>query len=551
MATTRATSLAIDTAISRQFAILTTLRSSLALKNRDWSAFYDLAKAAVDVPDAWIVVYDPSARQVLSTFVPYDTDLPRSGNPDAIYRVAETRQPYISDLFVGRISKEMTTAIYIPVMADGLVVNVIAFSLPAIIFSRILQHQMQFPGGVGAVFDRNNRLIGRTKDENEFVGRSAVPEYGEALQKSDQGSFDGRNLEGLLVHAVYVKSSLSGWSTTLAVEDATLDAPLWRTLWIFGIGGAALVVCALLFALYYARGVAQPLLALSRMAAALGRGEHIRAQHLNLKEAQVISDQLCSAGAALKQRAREVAGLNAALRQRADALEVANRDLEGFSYSTSHVLRGPLRAIDGYAHILLEEHSAGLDSEGKRLIEVLRSSGNELNEQIDGILEFLRLGRASMSSNTIDMTEVVQMALNELEPKTRTRSLKFEVSPLPGAVGDAAMIQRVWVSLLENAVKFTAPKADAKIEVGVAYDEGKTVYYIRDNGVGFDMRYAEKLFGMFNRLHGADFPGSGTGLAIVRRIVSRHGGRVWAEGKVGEGATFYFTLPTSETGHVQ
>ena len=445
----------------------------------------------------------------------------------------------------------MTTAIYIPVMADGLVVNVIAFSLPAIIFSRILQHQMQFPGGVGAVFDRNNRLIGRTKDENEFVGRSAVPEYGEALQKSDQGSFDGRNLEGLLVHAVYVKSSLSGWSTTLAVEDATLDAPLWRTLWIFGIGGAALVVCALLFALYYARGVAQPLLALSRMAAALGRGEHIRAQHLNLKEAQVISDQLCSAGAALKQRAREVAGLNAALRQRADALEVANRDLEGFSYSTSHVLRGPLRAIDGYAHILLEEHSAGLDSEGKRLIEVLRSSGNELNEQIDGILEFLRLGRASMSSNTIDMTEVVQMALNELEPKTRTRSLKFEVSPLPGAVGDAAMIQRVWVSLLENAVKFTAPKADAKIEVGVAYDEGKTVYYIRDNGVGFDMRYAEKLFGMFNRLHGADFPGSGTGLAIVRRIVSRHGGRVWAEGKVGEGATFYFTLPTSETGHVQ
>ena len=392
------------------------------------------------MPDAWIVVYDPSARQVLSTFVPYDTDLPRSGNPDAIYRVAETRQPYISDLFVGRISKEMTTAIYIPVMADGLVVNVIAFSLPAIIFSRILQHQMQFPGGVGAVFDRNNRLIGRTKDENEFVGRSAVPEYGDALQKSDQGSFDGRNLEGLLVHAVYVKSSLSGWSTTLAVEDATLDAPLWRTLWIFGIGGAALVVCALLFALYYARGVAQPLLALSRMAAALGRGEHIRAQHLNLKEAQVISDQLCSAGAALKQRAREVAGLNAALRQRADALEVANRDLEGFSYSTSHVLRGPLRAIDGYAHILLEEHSAGLDSEGKRLIEVLRSSGNELNEQIDGILEFLRLGRASMSSNTIDMTEVVQMALNELEPKTRTRSLKFEVSPLPGAVGDAAMI---------------------------------------------------------------------------------------------------------------
>ena len=193
----------------------------------------------------------------------------------------------------------------------------------------------------------------------------------------------------------------------------------------------------------------------------------------------------------------------------------------------------------------------GLDSEGKRLVGVLRSSAHELNEQIDGILEFLRLGRDKLSRSEIDMAATVRMALKDLEPITRGRKLKIEVSTLPSAFGDAAMIQRVWINLLDNAVKFTALKAGAKIEVGVLSEAGETVYYVRDNGVGFDMQFVGKLFGVFDRLHGADFPGNGTGLAIVQRIVSRHGGRVWAEGKVGEGATFYFTLPASETVHDQ
>jgi light-regulated signal transduction histidine kinase (bacteriophytochrome) len=173
-----------------------------------------------------------------------------------------------------------------------------------------------------------------------------------------------------------------------------------------------------------------------------------------------------------------------------------------------------------------------------------------LNAQIDGISEFLRLGRDKMSQGNIDMTEAVQMVVEELEPRTRDRKLKIEVYPLPNAFGDAAMIRRVWMSLLDNAAKFTASKGEAKIEVGaLSDDKTETVYFVRDNGVGFDMQFAGRLFGVFNRLHGDDFPGDGTGLAIARRIVSRHGGRVWAEGKPDEGATFYFALPASETGH--
>ena len=143
------------------------------------------------------------------------------------------------------------------------------------------------------------------------------------------------------------------------------------------------------------------------------------------------------------------------------------------------------------------------------------------------------------------------MTLKELEPMTSGRDIKFKVSHLPSAFGDAAMIRHVWANLIDNAVKFTGRKADALIEVGALSNENETVYFVRDNGVGFDMRFADKLFGVFNRLHGADFPGNGAGLAIVQRIVSRNGGRVWAESKLDEGATFYFTLPASEMGHDQ
>ena len=258
---------------------------------------------------------------------------------------------------------------------------------------------------------------------------------------------------------------------------------------------------------------------------------------------------LASAVFVVERRTREIAGLNVILDQRASALAVANRELGAFAYSASHVLRAPLRAIDGYSHILLEEHSLGLDGEGIRLVEALRSNASALNKQIDGILKFLRLGRDKLTPGTIDMAEIVEMTLKKLEPTTLGRDIKFKVSHLPSAFGDAAMIRHVWASLIDNAVKFTGRKADALIEVGALSNENETVYFVRDNGVGFDMRFADKLFGVFSRLHGADFPGNGAGLAIVQRIVCRNGGRVWAESKLDEGATFYFTLPASEMGH--
>jgi len=246
---------------------------------------------------------------------------------------------------------------------------------------------------------------------------------------------------------------------------------------------------------------------------------------------------------------RAISKLDTALAERVSALEWANRELEGFSYATSHVLRAPLRAMDGFSRILLEDYADKLDAEGQRLLGVVRSNALAMGELIDEILGFLRLGREPLSVARIDMAACVRSALRQLESKTRGRALSIELAPLPDARGDAAMIERAWLNLLDNALKFTAPKAAATIEVGAQSATDATDYYVRDNGVGFDMRYSAKLFGVFNRLHGIEFAGNGMGLATVQRIVSRHGGRVWAESTPGTGATFHFSLPHEENSH--
>ena len=222
-ATVRAISLAIDTDILRHFAILVTLENSRELKGRDWRAFYDLAKAAIDEPNAWIVVFDPSAQQVLSTFAPYGTVLPRSGNPYAIHRVVETMQPYVSDLFVGALSKLKTVAIYIPIIENDAVVNVIAFSFPAVIISRILHSQMQVPGGIASVVDRNEIVIARTFAEADSVGRRATPDFIAATSRAAEGLFETHSLEGPIIHGAYVKSTVTGWTFALGVRQVVLE----------------------------------------------------------------------------------------------------------------------------------------------------------------------------------------------------------------------------------------------------------------------------------------------------------------------------------------
>lgn len=353
---------------------------------------------------------------------------------------------------------------------------------------------------------------------------------------------------------------------------------LWQRLLDYvGILGAAMalsLLAALLMSVWLQRAVTRPILSMAEVARNVmeKRDFSLRVTKTTEDEIGVLVDAFNAMLAEVGRRAEALETSNQhlehemaerrrtddALRQlnvdleqrisdRTEQLEAANKELEGFSYSVSHDLRAPLRAVIGFSKMLLEDHGAQLDEEARRKVNVIKEDAEHMGRLIDDLLAFSRLGRKSMQATEVNMTELAQSVYDSLSRQTSDSHAEFRLGKLPSASGDRALLGQVWTNLISNAMKFSSKRDGALIEVSAISNDQEHVYFVRDNGAGFDPRYQAKLFGVFQRLHDAsEFPGTGVGLALIQRIVVRHRGRVWAEGKPGDGATFYFTLPREQ-----
>lgn len=320
--------------------------------------------------------------------------------------------------------------------------------------------------------------------------------------------------------------------------------------WVSDSVGVAALTMVVAFAIAYAlsrqlgRWISRPVLGLADTAKAVAERQDysVRAVKRGRDELGLLTDAF---NHMLTQIQRLNQNLEQRVQERTAQLEAANRELEAFSYSVSHDLRAPLRHIDGYAGMLRKHADAALDEKGRRFLNTISDSAKRMGQLIDDLLSFSRIGRSSLTRVDVDHDSLVAGVIKEGRYEGDGRpAITWEISPLPSVRGDPALLRQVWANLIGNAVKYSGKNPHPRIAIASRAENGELVFSVSDNGVGFDMTYAGKLFGVFQRLHGvSEFEGTGIGLANVRRIVARHGGRTWAEGRVGEGATFYFSLP--------
>ncbi|CAG0959742.1 two-component system, OmpR family, sensor histidine kinase KdpD [Geobacteraceae bacterium] len=492
--------------------------------------------------------------------------------------VRETMRPAVSDIDYGTISKVPRLALFAPIVIDG---KFRGYCTGVVEISRLAE-QLRIISGNRAMditlLDRKRQVIASTDPARrmmEHVGPNQGKERRQLTEELYQFIPLSRGF-----------SDLQRWQLASFGMDSPLNAdvpwsivittpmkPFLEGLQNNASRGFALLLALILFSIATAQAASavftRPIAQLEQISETLPidviRHQEAQWPHSGIREVAGLIGNVRQMAATLQGYVHELQTLNESLErrvaertedirrlneeleervtERTTQLKSALLHMESFSYSISHDLRAPLRAVNGYAHILLEDFGPNLPAEAQRYLGQISSNGTRMAALIDDLLTFSRLSRHPLNRETVDPADVVSAVLEELEREREGRTVQVSVGELPPCQADPSLIRQVFANLLSNALKYSRKREDALVEVGSFQKDGATVYFVRDNGVGFDMAYADKLFGVFQRLHRSeDFEGTGVGLAIVHNIVTRHGGTIWADSAPGQGATFFFTV---------
>jgi signal transduction histidine kinase len=534
----RAIASAVDLELQTSVAALEVLALSSHLARGDLAAFHAEAKAAADFRVSWdsVLLTDTAGRWVLST-----RDAPGAQPPGrtvvverASFDIAvATRRPALGNIARGPRGRHLFP-VRVPVVYDGKLRYIVNALVDPSAMLQILERQKVHAQSLSIVFDARHNVVASTRDHNHPNGVPLPPSLLSRMGADGEGSGVVRTEDGGEIFAALSRIAPGDWGVALGVERELIDAPLRRS---YAYAAAALLLslaAGALAAAWFARRIAEPMGRLREAALAAGRGELRPAVASGIPEIDEVSRTLADA---VRDLVQLQGTLEARVAERTRELAAANEQLESFSYSVSHDLRAPLRAVDGFAALLLRE--AALPEAARARVLQVRENAQRMGLLIDGLLAFSRLSRQPIARQRIDMAALARDCLAELRPG----NAEVALGALPEAQADPLLLHQVMLNLLGNALKYSSRAAQPRVQVGAEDRDGTTAWFVRDNGVGFDMKHAAKLFGVFHRLHAAEeFEGTGVGLAIVQRIVQRHGGRVWAEAAPGEGATFWFTL---------
>jgi signal transduction histidine kinase len=486
------------------------------------------------------------------------------GDRPYFQRAMKTKEFSIGDFQIGRLTDQQVLNFGYPVLDErGELKRVLFAALKLSLLSEAAK-SLQLPsGGIVVVSDRNGNLLARHPEAEKWVGKSVSDSsLVQKILAQKEGVFEMADADGIArLHAVTtIKDGQApglfvSVGVPLDVSFAHANQALVRNFLVLGLVALVVLVGAQLYA---RRFFLRPVNALASSARRLAEGDLSArtgaiggaTELVQLGRAfDEMGERLQKRQEEIKLAQQEIVRLNEDLERRVvtrtSQLETANKELEAFSYSVSHDLRAPLRHIDGFATMLQQRAGGKLDDKEIKFLDIICEAAKQMGRLIDDLLVFSRMNHQQMDTTLVDLEQLVQETLLSLEHDSKGRNVVWKNSPLPKVEGDPAMLRQVFANLLSNALKYTGPRDPALIEIGCFLElSGELIVFVRDNGVGFDMQYAHKLFGVFQRLHHQDdFKGTGIGLANVRRIVSRHGGRTWAESKPDQGATFYFSLP--------
>ncbi len=472
-------------------------------------------------------------------------------------KVIQTRDFFVGEPVRGRISGKYNLNMSYPILDDaGNLRGAIVAGVDLDWLGSLIAKSDMPPSTAMVLTDATYKVLFRYPEPLKYIGKLLPEVLIKAMAESDEGVAEGIGLPGDERLFAFARLAPPWQDFRVAIglarhpALARVNEDLRRNL--FWLGLVALVC---LTAAWYGGDmfIVRPIRKLRGVTGRLAAGDLTGRAGPNYAVGELgllarsfdqMADAIQERDARLKLAAGELAERVAQLDERTAQLEEVNQELEAFSYSVSHDLRAPLRGIDGFARALLEDYAASLDKEAQRYLTIIRTETQKMGQLIDDLLTLSRLGRKDMKLASLDLEELARTVVKEITALYPDRKLNIEIQPLPRARADHTMLRQVLMNLLQNAVKFTRTRQAALIEVSGWEEQDRHVYRIKDNGVGFDMAYADKLFGVFQRLHREkEFEGTGVGLAIVQRLIHRHGGQVWAEGKPGEGASFYFSLP--------